>query len=231
MIHQKRQRNYQIKSYEERRQCRYWQQSGCLLDTMEKICEGEADLDELVSSTGLENIHLCCCPQPYKACRRSDADQLCLQLIEKYFSSGFSESKTRTDNGIEDFTEAEIPRTNTLDVFEEATTSAFMQNLQTVMSELLASEDNCRELLATPEPLAKCSMVHSSKPFNRHDLICEMLTWQWEELGDGDKNEFEMIGCPFVVKDKMEDEEAVERKGTSGFIGEDDVHQETKMEL
>lgn len=229
------QRNYQIQSYEDRRQCRYWQQSGCLLDTMEKVCEGEANLDELISSTGLENIHLCCCPQPYKACQRSDADQLCLQLIEKYFSSRSYESKTKTANGIGDSTEAAVPRTTKPGVFEEATTvnpiQRFMQNLQTVRSELLESEDNCKELLATSEPLAKCSMVPSSKPFNRHDLICEMLSWQWEELGDGDKNEFERIGCPFVVKDKMEDGEAAERKGISGFIGEDNVQQETKMEL
>jgi len=26
--------------------------------------------------------------------------------------------------------------------------------------------------------------------------MCEMLTWQWEELGDGNKPEFDQYMCP-----------------------------------
>ena len=213
------QRSYQIQSYQDRRQCKYWQQSGCLLDAMEKVCEEQGDLDELISPTGSENVNLCCCPQPYKACQRSEADQLCLQLIEKYFTSIFSKSKTTIKNSEEAENRKEV----------------FMQKLQSVRSELLAKEGKYNELLASPKPLAKCSMVPSSKPFDRHDLICEMLTWQWEELGDGDKDEFERIGCPFVEKDKMDDDKATERKGSTEFLSEEgdseNDMQPSKMEL
>merc|ERR550537_1742958 len=41
-------------------------------------------------------------------------------------------------------------------------------------------------------------------PFNRTDLFCEMMLWQSEQLGDGDKKEYERNGCPWngVGKDQ-----------------------------
>ena len=217
------QNSYQIRSYQDRRRCRYWQQSGCLLDTMEKLCEGETEPTDLVTSTGQENIHLCCCPQPYKACRRSEADQFCLQLIGKYFLSSGANKMDASKHGPES---KDTDNSNSREVF--------LQNVQTIRNELLASESNCMSLLASPEPWVQCSMVPSSKPFTRHDLICEMLTWQWEELGDGNNEEFRKINCPFIEKDKAVAEDGAQRKGAIGFIEDDNdngVENQQKFEL
>ena len=39
----------------------------------------------------------------------------------------------------------------------------------------------------------KCPAINSFDP-----RMCEMLTWQWEELGDGNDAEFAEYDCPMV---------------------------------
>jgi len=48
----------------------------------------------------------------------------------------------------------------------------------------------------------------------RQDLFCEMLTWQWEELGDGDQSEFAGNGCPMIAANQALNGD--KRKGAGG---------------
>merc|ERR1719281_1976334 len=55
--------------------------------------------------------------------------------------------------------------------------------------------------LAPEEPLSVCGFEAEPKKqrsLDRQDLFCEMVTWQWEELGDGNPGEFKSNGCAFV---------------------------------
>ena len=207
---QRHQKLYQIKTYHKRRECRYWQQSGCLLDSLEKLCEGETSPESLI--WGTENIKLCCCSLPYKPCRRKDADPLCLRTVEKHFPDN--------DTSQESIKEPEAVNNNK---------DSFLLKVQSIRTELIESHPVCTEMLASSEPPAKCSMSAQSKPFDRHDLICEMLTWQWEELGDGNAAEFEKMNCPFVENDKSINGDS--RKGATGFIAEDNKDEGQKVEL
>merc|ERR1719502_2084531 len=57
----------------------------------------------------------------------------------------------------------------------------------------------CHEL-APEEPLSVCGSDGTppkKRALDREDLYCEMMTWQWEELGDGNPAEFDENGCPF----------------------------------
>jgi len=179
---------YQIASQSDRRKCRYWQQSGCILDELEKTCEGDSTTEQLL--IGRENVFLCCCPRPYKACKRSEADEVCLKLMGKYLT------EFKGDNPI--------------------TESEMLKSLQNVRQHLLAEDRNCQKHLAAARPFAECH--RNPSPFTRHDLICEMLTWQWEELGDGNQDEFRRIKCPFITEHKSKNGNA--RKGAKFFLKE-----------
>ena len=160
---------------------------------MEKVCEASGVMVGFFS--GEENMFLCCCPTPYKACKRSEADVNCLAEMERQFPQAIS---------------------------EEITSTEMMEKLQTVRHKLFKYDQNCQDNLAPSEPFATCAK--SPKPFSRHDLKCEMLLWQWEELGDGDASEFARIKCPLIMKDKSPNGE--KRKGALDFLPE-----ETKTEL
>ena len=102
-----------------------------------------------------------------------------------------------------------------------------MNGIQAARNELLSPEHGCHSL-ANPIPYVQCSKKPAATPFTRHDVICEMLSWQWEELGDGNKEEFGKIGCPFIEKDMAPD--GNDRKGALGFLSEHEIH-EPKTEL
>merc|ERR1712129_589011 len=68
----------------------------------------------------------------------------------------------------------------------------------------LAGGDECKAL-APEEPLSVCGSQETpekSRSWGRQDLFCEMVTWQWEELGDGNGEEFEANGCVFDESSK-----------------------------
>ena len=52
----------------------------------------------------------------------------------------------------------------------------------------------------------------------RADLNCEMLTWQYEKLGDGDPKEFQYNQCPLPLH-KADEQEGNARKASDGESG------------
>ena len=49
------------------------------------------------------------------------------------------------------------------------------------------------------EPLATCGAPPAvgQGAYSRSDLLCEMMLWQSEQLGDGNKAEYDLHGCPW----------------------------------
>jgi len=75
--------------------------------------------------------------------------------------------------------------------------SEFDQNdLMLLRSQLLATSPDCFDFVHSRAKKARCGQWASNMP----TLMCEMLTWQWEELGDGDQGEFDQYRCPLVLK-------------------------------
>jgi len=179
--------HYTVHSYKDRRQCKYWQQSGCFLDVLEKICSPEGAMAKVIKDElnpqGPEDLFLCCCPLPYKRCQPHEMDQDCYHHLKERFPS----------NSIKDTSQIDVVR-----------------GVQHVRATLLLKDQDCTQYLAPTSPISACSKI-SPMPFKRVDLICELLTWQWEELGDGDKAEFGRINCPYVVAHKAKNGD--ERKG------------------
>merc|ERR1712096_530134 len=71
-----------------------------------------------------------------------------------------------------------------------------------------ASADACSSL-APEEPLSVCGFEGQppkQRSMDREDLFCEMVTWQWEELGDGNPEEFKASNCVFDEKAKAPSE-------------------------
>lgn len=186
--------SYKIQSYKQRRKCKFWQQSGCLLNVLESACQANPNQKKLFYKflTEKDNIYLCCCPNPYKACRRSEAHTVCLELLHRYFSP----DSYKTQKSI---SQEEI-----------------LNGVQLARERILDNDKKCARFLAPSQPFARCS----KKPvgISRHDLKCEQLTWRLEELGEGNPKDFDAIHCPFVSKNKAKDGKL--RKGFKAFIGE-----------
>merc|ERR1719443_772912 len=140
--------------------CPRYQQSGCILDQLEKACGGEAD--EMMKPSAFENVWMCCCPEPYVQCEREAADAKCVSTIQ-----GLTKEKPKLDqNGL-----LELRR------------------------ELLTGEPKCSNFVHLNATNAECK---GDRRWTRAmpSLMCEMLTWQWEELGDGNRKEFDSYNCP-----------------------------------
>merc|ERR1712083_431415 len=75
-----------------------------------------------------------------------------------------------------------------------------------VRSELLGSSSQCSKFVHQDKLEAKCGEWPKALP----ELMCEMLTWQWEELGDGNTPEFDQYKCP--KDDKMQAKGGGKRK-------------------
>lgn len=78
--------------------------------------------------------------------------------------------------------------------------SGLVEGLQMVRGFLQRDGGVACSILATAEPLAKCS---SSGTFDRQDLTCELLTWLWEERGEGHETEFHDNNCAFEASDRF----------------------------
>ncbi|CAJ1387767.1 unnamed protein product [Effrenium voratum] len=145
--------------------CPYYQASGCILDQMEKVCEGEAN--EMITPSAEENIWMCCCPNPYVPCSSNESDETCVKAIRKQLK----------DHG-----------------------SLGLDGLLEVRKTLLGSSEQCGGFfLDTVTPI--CKEWPSAMP----KLMCEMLTWQWEELGDGNSEEFAQFSCPMIEANRASD--------------------------
>merc|ERR1719316_173353 len=72
-------------SKEERNKCSKWQQMGCVLDVAEKACEpDEGGVAELASQSAQESVWLCCCPEPYKPCQKSEMAPECVAAMKEH---------------------------------------------------------------------------------------------------------------------------------------------------
>merc|ERR1712029_1306627 len=91
-----------------------------------------------------------------------------------------------------------------------------------------ADEEKC-SALAPEAPLSVCGFDGQPKKkrsLDRQDLFCEMVTWQWEELGDGNDQEFSANGCHMDKNAKAKTGNAMPRNG-----GRLSAHEEPKGEL
>merc|ERR1712159_282086 len=109
---------------------------------------------------------MCCCPSPYAPCKRSERDQRCDQAMHKHLAGSITK-----ENAVE--------------------------KLQLVRSELWRADPRCQQFFANPEPISKCGYeTYEERSVDRADLFCETVTWQWEQLGDGNEAELERNDCP-----------------------------------
>ena len=100
--------------------------------------------------------------------------------------------------------------------------------VQKVREMLWNKNEQCQQYFAAPQPYTRChisshsdSDPHDPPPMRvveRADLNCEMLTWQYEKLGDGDPKEFQYNQCPLPMH-KADEEEGNARKASDGEDG------------
>ena len=69
--------------------------------------------------------------------------------------------------------------------------------VQRVRGDLLKEHENCGKFFAPQEPMfSNGKGPQSTRSIERADIFCETVTWQWEELGDGNEQELETNKCP-----------------------------------
>eukprot|EP00418_Pyrodinium_bahamense_P008328 CAMPEP_0179110336 /NCGR_PEP_ID=MMETSP0796-20121207/51488_1 /TAXON_ID=73915 /ORGANISM="Pyrodinium bahamense, Strain pbaha01" /LENGTH=203 /DNA_ID=CAMNT_0020808465 /DNA_START=92 /DNA_END=703 /DNA_ORIENTATION=- len=175
-----------IASEAERKACPFYQQMTCLLDVMEKACEpDEGPPHGLIAKGSTESAWMCCCPMPYEACKKAERAGSCDAAFGR-FVEPLGPSSTATD---------------------------IREALQRVRGAMRKAGGEPCEALAAEEPLSTCGFEASpqvERSLARTDLFCEMLTWQREELGDGNEEEFSAHGCPWPTRTGEGDN----RKGT-----------------
>merc|ERR1719422_727810 len=89
-----------------------------------------------------------------------------------------------------------------------------LEALQRARGSMLEDGGEACKALAPQEPISVCGSAgepRKDRSWDRQDLFCEMVTWQWEELGDGNPAEFKANGCTFNKKAKGKKGDA--RKG------------------
>merc|ERR1712113_777320 len=70
----------------ERKACPYYQHMSCLLDISEKACEPDEEPLPLLDWSAVESVWLCCCPEPYKPCKKSEMNEVCLEAVGEHLS-------------------------------------------------------------------------------------------------------------------------------------------------
>ena len=199
----------------QRHACKHWQHMACLLDAVEKTCTddggvggGMKELTAFLTPRDTESVWTCCCPRPYRPCARAEADAACVAAMVRRFRPVAAEARAmRRGGGI------------TLPIFH------VQRALLAVRGDLWRGGGAaCQRYLAKPSATpvvagAVCGRPAVRRSMRRNDLYCETVTWQWEELGDGDEKEFRANGCP-IPRTKMphvsEGSGAGARKGTLG---------------
>merc|ERR1712125_223826 len=82
---------------------------------------------------------------------------------------------------------------------------AMVKGLQLARGKMQQAGGDACTALAPAEPLSTCGFDGSpprQRSLHRNDLFCEMVTWQWEELGGGNPREFATNNCNFDKKAK-----------------------------
>ena len=159
--------------------CRHWQHVGCVTHTLAKLCDGE-DWLELMQQETPESIWSCCCPEPYTPCEPRQLDQGCISALEEYIEPLLENPPER-------------PPTQALLAARAEMHIAGGYNCKMVLADVLADEGE-DDIEA---PAACGAVVGLNRTIARQELHCELLTWRWEALGEGDEDEFFDNGCPF----------------------------------
>ena len=171
-------------SKQQRESCPHWNQMGCFLDAFEKVC-GDADQMELdahpslLDPYGEESLYMCCCPKPYLPCTQQERSVGCDAAFGQHIASLGPTPKRR--------------------LLRDA--------LQRVRGAMRDSEPACVEFTAPADPLSLCGaeeLPQVERSVGRGDIFCEAVTWQWEQLGDGDPGEFAENGCSGYVPENQE---------------------------
>ena len=101
----------------------------------------------------------------------------------------------------------------------DADVTAAMNALQNARGDLraaaIATNANCATYFADPLPLTKCGQDTVGRTVERNDIFCETITWQYEELGDGNPDEFKTNGCVLPAT-QADSTQGVARK--NGFL-------------
>ena len=146
-----------------------------------------------------ESVWMCCCPEPYKACALEDRDATCDKALHEFM---------QPNGGGPD-----------LQVQENAAVA-----LQQARGALVAAHDNCEEYFAPELPHSKCG-TPETRTIERADIFCETVTWQWEELGDGNPEELSRNNCP-IPKVQASTEQGGPRKGNALEKHQSPLHDE-----
>ena len=178
----------------QRSSCAHWQHMGCLMDTLEKTCEedggGVAQKVDVATARARESVWACCCPRPYAPCARAEADPTCLAAMRRRFKP-LAAAVRAAPRGVP--------------TLPAAVLFAFQVAIVAVRSDLWeAGGEACQSHLAKPAPLLSARAVCGAKPAEPRSLkhngyFCECVTWQWENLGDGNADEFKQNRCPIPV--------------------------------
>jgi len=164
--------------------CPHYQHIGCLSDTLEKSCESDEGLG-FVSQTARESVWMCCCPKPYAACDKSARDASCDAAMAKYMT----------------------PLTASTDRLK------IREGIQLTRGALVA-HGSCKDHFAPALPISTCGKDEGkSRSIARADLFCETVTWQWEQLGDGNPDELKANSCPIPATARPSPQIGNARKG------------------
>mmetsp|Transcript_39316 Transcript_39316/g.94538 ORF Transcript_39316/g.94538 Transcript_39316/m.94538 type:complete len:202 (-) Transcript_39316:64-669(-) len=153
---------------EQREQCPHHQALGCFGDALEKTCEPDGYDPGVSSKAAPESIWLCCCPTPYLPCTKAERNEICQAALERQFQDGVH------------YTQPHMKAAITL-----------------AWKEVWEQSAVCQEVLPNPMPESQCgSEIGEQRSIGRAELFCQTVTWQWEQLGDGNEPEFQRNGCP-----------------------------------
>mmetsp|Transcript_115915 Transcript_115915/g.322765 ORF Transcript_115915/g.322765 Transcript_115915/m.322765 type:complete len:270 (+) Transcript_115915:65-874(+) len=160
----------------EREACQFWQQMACLLDVLERSCAAE-DAAALLRPGGWESAWLCCCPRPYQACHFTGFVDECLIAVDYYATPLLRARAAAGEVGAA---------------------------LQQARGALWRAGGLACQMLGPEQPHTSCSheAPNATRSLARGDLFCEMVSWQWENLGDGNADEFRVNDCRYDNSDQ-----------------------------
>ncbi|CAD7926139.1 unnamed protein product [Amoebophrya sp. A120] len=216
-LERNRSRKEFFKKYKKQRhQSLVWQQAGCILDAHEKVCDDDAPknskyaeklhirlLEESLNPLSHENMFLCCCPRPYKTCGRNKVDKFCLKEV--------AAMKKRITGINPDHDDAATEMQKELQKLRGRLMDNAMKGKVNEKDAVFMKDESEKSVVAPMEPFTYCTKEQKLY-HTRPDLKCDMLTWQFEELSDGNKPEFKQDECPFVRIHQAKRQKADKRK-------------------
>ena len=154
----------------ERRQCPYFQQSGCLLTVIENVCDIAEDTIDSFDLRYAQYADRCCCPEPFSACTEDEKDQTCKVLFEKQFRTAKDKIGDK---------------------------EKLLESYNNIRHQLLKNDKSCLKYLSSIEHVQCGADV---PPFTRKDHKCELLLWLYEELGFKNKKDMKENECLYDKK-------------------------------